>query len=241
MTKVVKNFEKISKELNLVLTIYIKNIEALSQIYTDLEVIKVKRLDELQNEIKEWSEHNTGKPTSEMIHLRKDWSEDNIHYSHHIDWITLNAFYISAFTMFEHTLARIIEIATQKLQPKVKPKDIRGNGELDSLRKYLWLIFNIDAANSDHRDWAELMDFWAVRNALVHSGGLLNKEGKTDLEKVRGFNLVKKYGIWYRSTALYIRILDARPIIGFGGLSGRYLENIVRELSLHQEIKASSP
>lgn len=228
---------KISKEMELAYKIYIKNIDALSQIYRDLDGIKAKRLDELENEVREWSDSNAGKSTSEMTHLRTEWSEDHVHYSHHIDWITLNSFYISAFTMFEHTFSRIIELAVKKSNARVRPKDIKGNGQLDSLRKYLWLIFNIDSANSDLRDWAELMEFWAVRNALVHSGGLLNKEGKADLGKVKGFKVVKKYDIWHSSKAVYIRILDSRPIDGLGEVTGSYLKKIVHELCRHQELK----
>lgn len=223
--------------LELVHEIFSSNVRDLVKIHGDLEVAKSKRAGDLDLELKEWSIGNTDKNTDEMNPLRPDWVEDHIYNSHHIDWITLNSFYISAFTMFENALASIIEIAVEKAQPKVRPKDIRGNGEIDSLRKYLWLIFDIKSANSDFREWSDLMEYRAVRNALVHSGGLLNKDQKPNLEKVKGIQVVRKHDIWHRGNSINLRILDSKPIKGFGELSGSFLKNIVNELSEHDKIK----
>lgn len=228
---------KTSSRLELIHKIFANNVNDLVKIHGDLEVAKSKRASELDLELEEWSIENTGKKTDEMNPLRSEWVEDHMYNSHHIDWITLNSFYISSFTMFENALASIIEIAVEKAQPKVRPNDIRGNGEIDSLRKYLWLIFDIKSANSDLCEWSELMECRAVRNALVHSGGLLNKDQKPNLEKVKGFQIVKKHDIWYRGKSINIRILDSRPIKGFGELSSSFLKNIVSELSVHDKIK----
>lgn len=228
---------KTSARLELIHRIFSKNVSDLVKIHADLDIAKTTRLSELEHELKKWSTENAGKKTEEMTPLREDWVDDHMYSSHHIDWITLNSFYISAFTMFENALASITEVASEKAQSKVNPKDIKGNGEVDSLRKYLWLIFDINSANSDFQEWAELMEYRAVRNALVHSGGLLNKEKKTDLSKVKGFRIIKKHDIWYRGESINIRILDSKPIEGFGHLSSSYLNNIVNELSSHDKIK----
>jgi hypothetical protein len=228
---------KVSSNLNLVYKIYESNLSSFILIHSDMEKIKSTRIAELELEVSNWSEKNVGKNEKNVEALRPNWIEDHLHYTHHIDWLILNSFYISAFSMFEYSLKRICEIVVKACDPKIRPDDIKGNGEIDSFRKYFHLVFGLEKASSDYKCWGDLLEYKAIRNALVHSGGLLNKERKKDLEKVKGYRMVTRHNIWHRSESIYLRIHDVEPIQGFSKISCEFMRSIIDELLDHELLK----
>ena len=113
---------------------------------------------------------------------------------------------------------------------KIKPNDIKGNGEIDTLRKYLSLVIGLNSASSDKKEWGELLEYKAIRNALVHSGAILNKDCKKDLHKVRGFKKIKEHGVWYRGDSVYFRIKTDDFLKGFSLLSIGFSKNMCNEI-----------
>ena len=209
-------------------TIFEKNSKSLISILEDSLDIREMKVRELDHGIKEWSIKNTGKDPSEIEELSGDWFQDYNHYMHHFDYLLMNSLFLSSFSLFENHLRRITEILSST--SIIKPKDIKGNGEIDKLRKYLNLVIGIESASSDKKEWRELLEFKAVRNSLVHAGAILNKDKKKDINKVRGFNLICKYNVWYRGDSIYFRIKTDEFLKGFSDLSIEYSKDICNEI-----------
>ena len=178
--------------------------------------------------MKKASIENTGKLPSEIEELGDDWFQDYNHYMHHFDYLLLHSLFLSSFSLFENHLKRIAEIMTSA--SRIKPNDIKGNGEIDRLRKYLCLVIGLKSASSDKKEWGELLEYKAVRNALVHSGGILNKDKKKDLNRVRGFKKIIEHNVWYRGDSVYFRIKTIEFLKGFSLLSIEYSKDIVNEI-----------
>lgn len=208
--------------------IFEANLMSLISIFEDSLDIRERKVRELDDRIEEWSIENTGKSPSQIEELSTDWFQDYNHYKHHFDYLLLHSLFLSSFSLFENHLKRIAEIMSS--YSIIKPNDIRGNGEIDTLRKYLSLVIGLNSASSDKKEWEELLDYKAVRNALVHSGAILNKELKKDLHKVRGFKKIKEHGVWYSGDSVYFRIKTDEFLKGFSLLSIEYSKNICNEI-----------
>ena len=208
-------YKSILKDIGLSFEIYRKNVESLITIHEDTKAIREAKVIQLDQEVEEWSINNTGNPMNEIGSIRDQWLNEYFHYKHHFDYLLLHSLYISIFSMFENHLHRMVEILCNGANPQIKPQDIKGNGEVDTLRKYLCLVFGLKSANSDLVAWGDILEYKAIRNALVHSGCCLNREKKSNKEKVKGYKKVLEHDIWYRSDAIYLRIRDEKPLKGF--------------------------
>lgn len=209
--------------------IFEANSTSLISIFEDSNDIRERIVAEMDHRIEIWSMKNTGKPPREIKELDSDWFEDYNHYMHHFDYLLVHSLFISSFSLFENYLKKITE--TMSSVSEIKPNDIKGNGKIDALRKYLSLVIGLNSASSDKKEWQELLEYKAVRNALVHNGSVLNKDRKKDLHKVRGFKKIKEHGVWYRGDSVYFRIKTDEFLKGFSSLSIAYSKNICHEIS----------
>lgn len=219
------------KDIGLSLEIYRKNVESLISIHEDTSAIRETKVIQLNREIEEWSANNTGRPLDGIGSLRDQWLEEYFHYKHHFDYLLLHSLYISIFSMFENHLHRMVEILYKGTDPLIKPQDMKGNGEIDTLRKYISLVFGLKSANSDLASWGDILEYKAIRNALVHSGGRLNRELKSNKDKVRGYKKVLEHDIWYSSEVIYLRMRNEKPLKGFFVSSLKFLTGIQKELA----------
>ena len=177
---------KINETVSLSHSIFKSNIDAIISIYYDSEEIRTQRIKKIEADINKWNEENIGPEFSEIADLSNDTFEDYNHYHNHFDYLLMNALFISAFSLFENHLKRLTQIAEQKLESNIKLCDIRGKGDVDTMRKYLLLIHEIKSASSDLHEWNEILEFKAIRNAIVHSGSILNHERKENPKKLKG-------------------------------------------------------
>lgn len=217
--------------INLSAAIFRSNISSLISIYEDSLNIRESRIKELDNRLESWSKENTGKLPKEIEELEGDWFQDYNHYMHHFDYLLLHSLFISSFSLFENHLKRVVEVLVQGTRPNIKPSDMKGNGEIDTLRKYLNLVFNLNSTCSDMVEWAEIIEYKAIRNALVHAGGMLNKKKKSNLNKVKGFKKIKEHNVWYRTDSIYFRIKNIDFINGFHRASVNFSDKIVQEIN----------
>ena len=223
--------EKMLDDINLSFKIYRENVESLISIHDDTRNVREEKIAKLDREIKEWSEKNTGRNLEDLDSIRDDWLDEYFNYKHHFDYLLIHSLFISIFSMFESHLNRIVEILDHGSGSKIKPKDIRGNGDIDAFRKYIFLVFNISSASSDLVEWGEILEYKAIRNALVHSGCLLNKDLKKNYDKVKGYKKIVEHDIWHSSDAIYLRIRNVAPLRGFFQSTTKFLERV------HGEIK----
>ena len=221
------------KDIGLSFEIYRKNVESLISIHEDTAAIREAKVIQLDREIEEWSANNTGRPVDEIGSIRDEWLEEYFHYKHHFDYLLLHSLYISIFSMFENHLHRMVEILYKGAAPLIKPQDMKGNGEIDTLRKYISIVFDLKSASSDLASWGDILEYKAIRNALVHSGCRLNRELKPSKDKVRGYRKVIEHDIWHSSEAIYLRMRNEKPLKGFIESSLNFLTGIQEELASH--------
>jgi hypothetical protein len=221
------------KDIGLSFEIYRKNVESLISIHEDTSAIREAKAIQLDREVEEWSANNTGRSVDEIGSIRDQWLEEYFHYKHHFDYLLLHSLYISIFSMFGNHLHRMVEILYKGASPPIKPQDMKGNGEIDTFRKYISLVFGIKSASSDLAPWGDILEYKAIRNALVHSGCCLNRELKPNKDKVRGYRKVLEHDIWHSSEAIYLRIRNEKPLIGFVNSSSIFLTGIQKELVSH--------
>jgi len=208
--------------------IFESNSKSLISIYQDSLDVRDRKVHELDGIVEKWSIENTGKRPSEIEEIGDDWFQDYNHYMHHFDYLLLHSIFLSSFSLFENHLKRIAEITA--FTSTIKPSDIKGNGEIDTLRKYLYLVIGLKSTSSDKKEWGELLEYKAVRNAIVHSGGILNKDKKKDLNKVRGFKKIIEHNVWHRGDSVYFRIKTIEFLNGFSLSSIEYSKEIVNEI-----------
>ncbi len=212
-------------------SVFKSNITSLVSIYKDSEENRIKKAKEIEAEIHQWSNNNTGKPFQEMEILTEDKIEDYNLYQYHFDYLLLNSLFISAFSLFEIHLKRLAKIAEKGFDSKIKLSDIKGNGEIDTIRKYLFLIHSIEKANGNTDEWKELQEFKAIRNSIVHQGSILNPDKNFKPQKVVGFKKLKEHNIWMNPDTIYFRLKKVSFLEDFKRLSIEYSDNLTLELT----------
>ena len=211
-------------------SVFKSNITALVSIYKDSEENRLKKSIEIEAEIQKWSIDNIGKPIDEMQILPEDKIEDYNLYQYNFDYLLLNSLFISAFSLFEIHLKRLAKIAEKGFKSKIKLSDIKGNGEIDTIRKYLYLVHAIEEANSNTEEWKEFLEFKAIRNSIVHHGGILNPDKKSKPETVVGFKKLEQHNIWMNPDTIYFRLKKISFLEDFKRLTIGYSDNVTTAL-----------
>lgn len=211
-------------------SIFKSNINALISIYYDSEEIRNQKIKQIEADINKWSEENLGKDFSEIIELSNDIFEYQNHYHYHFDYLLMNSLFISAFSLFENHLKRLTQIAEQELESNIKLGDIKGKGDVDTMRKYLFLVHNIKCANSDLHEWNEILEFKAIRNAIVHNGSILNHKRKENPEKLKGYKKLIQHDIWLQPNHIYFRIKKITFLEDFRTVAVNYSNKLTMEL-----------
>ncbi|BCE00576.1 hypothetical protein [Marinicellulosiphila megalodicopiae] len=223
---------KVIAEINLSHSIYKSSLNSLISIYQDSERNREFRISEIHELIEKWSEDNQKLESEGYIPFCEETFDDLNHYQYHVDYLLMNSLFLSAFSMFENHMKRITNCFSSSEKNLIKPNDIKGSGEIDTFRKYIHLVINLDSANCDKHQWKNILSYKAIRNAVVHNSSILNKNKKTQLNKVIGYDLLKKHNIWFRGDILYFRLKNIDFLIDFIELTTQYTRNIIDEYQL---------
>lgn len=223
------DMSKVISEIDLSLSIYKSSLDSLVSIYRDSENTRAIKINEIHGIIEKWSKGNKGKAESDHVPVCENTFNDLNHCEYHIDYLLMNSLFLSAFSMFESHLKRMTDVFSFTEKYVIKPSDIRGSGEIDTFRKYMNLVVKLDSASSDKHQWKEILSFKAVRNAVVHNSSILNKTKKANLDKVVGYDLLKKYDIWFRGEHLYFRLRNIDFLIAFIEATTNFSSEILNE------------
>lgn len=95
---------------------------------------------------------------------------------------------IGIYSCFEFWIRSLCDFHKLKSNLLLSYKDIRGKHDLDAYRKYLTLVagLELDPIKSTYE---RLDDLRKVRNAVVHSGGHIEKERATELSRIEGISI----------------------------------------------------
>ncbi|MDX9697634.1 MAG: hypothetical protein RBT49_17715 [Bacteroidales bacterium] len=191
----------------LILTIYSRNIQSLISIFEDSAQIRAQKEKEMEARINE---------------LAGDEIETFSLYSYHFDWLLLQALFISGFTYFEVFMKSMAEIVEKEFanKSKIKLNDIKGNGHLDTYRKYLFLIGEIEYANENLKEWKDIQEFKLIRNAITHDYGIIKKK----------LNKIIEHDLFLGKNENFIRIRKISFLEDFVKISTSYMNMIVEEL-----------
>ncbi|MGQ1787180.1 hypothetical protein [Saccharicrinis sp. GN24d3] len=166
--------------MDLNLSIYSSNISSIVSIFEDTKVIREKKANELLKKLEEQSE----------------WTEEEFqeysHYQYHFDWLLMHSLFLSGFSYFENYMRATAKEIENKVGGKIKIKDIKGNGYLDTFRKYIHLIGEISSANDNSENWKSILSFKDVRNSITHQSGQIKKESTKIVEHDIFFGPSKK-------------------------------------------------
>ena len=181
---------KIIENIRLSHLILRSNERALLSIFVDSEEIRMQKSIEIEKEIEKWNFETMSKGPFDVQPLSSDIFNDYNHYHHHFDYLLLHSLFLAAFSLFENHLMRLVEIAENVMPSRIKFSDIKGQGDIDSMRKYFNLVHNMLMADPSRKEWAEILEYKNIRNAIIHNGNNLNKESKENPEKIRGYRLL---------------------------------------------------
>lgn len=196
------------EHLDLTLTVMTKNIDSLVSIYRDSSEVRDQRESDLL----------------ETLKIKSEWTDEQFerysHYYFHFDWLLIQSLFISSFSYLEIFMKELADQVEKNGISKIKVVDIKGNGYLDSLRKYLHLVAHIKSASSEKREWLKIIEFKSIRNALTHDYGFLKKPN----------TLTKQFDILRGNKKGIVRINKIDFLEDFSKVAIDYMNSLVSEL-----------
>jgi hypothetical protein len=194
--------------MDLTLSVYTSNIESLLSIFEDSEKVRIEKRKKLEAEF----EKNEGWSKSDF--------ENYTHYRSHFEWLLMHSLYVTGFSYFENYLRSISKQIEQKSNSKVKLNDISGNGSLDRYRKFIFLVGEIEFANSNSKIWHKMLEFKTIRNSIIHHYGQIDKH----------IELVEKHNLFFGPSKKMIRIKNIDFLRDFCETSVEYMTGISEEI-----------
>ncbi len=193
--------------LDVTLSVFTSNIKSIVAIYNDSAEIRLRKTQEFEDKLnlENWTEEEF---------------EEYSHYKFHFDWLLMQSLFLSGFSYFE-VFMKSIAVTIEKIKgDSIKINAIRGDGILDTYRKYINLIGEIKAANRSNNNWRDLNEFKQIRNSITHNYGRINKN----------LNKVNEHNIYFGPSKKNIRIKNIGFLEDFVNTSINYMNSIVKEV-----------
>ncbi|VXB71245.1 conserved hypothetical protein [Flavobacterium sp. 9R] len=151
-------------------------------------------------------------------------------YENDFDYLFYNSIFISLFSLFEIHFTKLGKKCEQFEDKTLKIKDLKGNSDIDTVRKYMNLVLNIETASAENQSWKELEDFKSIRNAIVHNENQLNKVNTTKIHSLKGIQKLKQHNIKYSEQEVYFKINSSEFLIDFVNTSNHYSKILLNEI-----------
>lgn len=104
-----------------------------------------------------------------LIELNEDYYTDFLQFKA----ILLNSFFTASYALFEHHLTRLCQSAEQRRKTPFSVDDLKGS-ITERAKAYLTKLEI--AFPSDTPEWNGINRYTAIRNKIVHAGGVVSKE-----------------------------------------------------------------
>jgi hypothetical protein len=203
-------------DLTLSNNLYKKNLQSYLKISEDnIKLIE----DQNKNFIERLNDANSNNP---------DWLDESAHLNN-ITWLYLNAMYITLYSSFEHFLLKVARKIESGPGRKIQLKHIGGTATLDKYINYIHLVGDLDSADRSKSPWDKVMQFKAVRNLLVHNGGIMQETTDTPLEKHTNFLFLKNHDVIIAGSFGLIRIRNLKLLKSFSDITTKISDNIITE------------
>ena len=157
-----------------------------------------------------------------------DWLDESAHLNN-ITWLFLNAMYITLYSSFEHFLFKVAKKIESTPGRKIQLKHIGGTATLDKYTNYIHLVGEMDSTDRSKSPWDKIVQFKAVRNLLVHNGGIMQETTNAPLEKHTNFAFLKSHDVIMAGSFGLIRIRNLKILKAFSDTTTKISNNIVTE------------
>lgn len=212
------------------------NFESLIYISKDVIKLREDKLTIINNTLESFNILDIVEPDEFEIEFDKVYKEnpkifeDNSVYHHKFDYLFFNSIFINFFSLFEIHLNKLGEICEKFDGNKIKIRDLKGEGIIDTTRKYFHLILKIDYASKDENLWKQIDEFKAIRNAIVHKENKLNLGKTQNLNSIKGFQKLKQHKAKIYGEQMKFEITNIDFIIEFKNTCENYLNNLTKEV-----------
>lgn len=114
----------------------------------------------------------------------REFHEDEYYDFQQIKAILLNSFFTASYALFEHHLTRLCQSAERRRKTPFSVDDLKGS-ITERAKAYLTKLEI--AFPSDAPEWRGINRYTAIRNKIVHAGGVVKKDWNNfDYAKARG-------------------------------------------------------
>lgn len=157
-----------------------------------------------------------------------DWLEESS-YLQNVNWLFLNSVYITLFSSFEHFLLKVSKTIEAIPGMKIQLKHMGGSAILDKYVNYIYLVGGIESANASKSPWDKVAQFKAVRNLLVHNGGIMQDTNHPELEKHKNFKFLKNHDVIMAGSFGLIRVRNLNILEAFSKITTKISDDILVE------------
>jgi hypothetical protein len=224
--------EKDTYQIILNISDFKQNLDALMYITNDVLMFREKKLSNVDSAISDLVDSETFdiELFDKMFSENQKVFKDNDVYKHKFDFLFYNSIFINFFSLFEIYLANLGKICQTFDGNNIKIKDIKGNGTIDTIRKYFNLILKLESASSSDNLWKEIEEFKSIRNSIVHNENKLNLSKTKNHNSLKGFKKIEEHKIKYYGTEMNFELNNIEFIADFKNICEKYSEKLTREL-----------
>ncbi len=174
-------------------------IDILIESYDNNSIILNKKNDNLNNKVKKtpFDSDDFMSTIIEQIRLENDFKP-----------LVINSIFIMSFSLFEIVLKKTCDLLNRSNPKVLTLNDIKGNGEIDKFRKYLFKVQSIEKANPNTLQWKKILAFKNIRNAIIHNHNKLQNTSKKNYKSTKEFMLLNDYQIKFEEEELSFKIYD---------------------------------
>lgn len=166
----------------------------------------------------------------EFFEINKDHIKSQSVYLFEFDYLFYNSIFITLFSLFEIQFVKLGKICEQLTDSELKIKDLKGTSDIDTVRKYLQLVCELDSARPDDKHWQDIEEFKNIRNAIVHNENQLNKAKTRNLNSIKGMRKFKQHNIKYFDDEVHFKINNIEFLKDFIITSEEYFNNLIKDI-----------
>jgi hypothetical protein len=151
-------------------------------------------------------------------------------YLFEFDYLFYNSIFITLFSLFEIQFVKLGKICEELSESGLKIKDLKGTSDIDTIRKYMNLVCELDSAKSTEKLWTDIEQFKNIRNAIVHNENQLNKAKINNLNSILGMRKLKQHKIEYSENEVHFKINNAEFLKDFTTTCEEYFGILIKEI-----------
>jgi hypothetical protein len=208
-----------------------RNFDSLLTISDDVISFREQKLESLNERLDISSEDilDDAKFT-EFFKVNSDDLKSQGVYLFEFDYLFYNSIFITLFSLFEIQFVKLGKICEELSESGLKIKDLKGTSDIDTIRKYMNLVCELDSAKSTEKLWTDIEEFKNIRNSIVHNENQLNKTRTKNLNSILGMRKLKQHKIEYFQDEVHFKINNVEFLKDFTATCEEYFRILIKEI-----------